>query len=260
MPHPIRNLLLILTLILPDGTAAGEEKEPGGTRFDMARYMQGRMVYEKNCTFCHGRRGRGDGPWAEGVEDRPRNFRSGVFKFRSTPLGFLPTDDDLRRTVRTGISGTMMPAFKKLSATDLDAVILYIKNLSTRWNRPELKSRPLAVPAEPGWLKDATGRRGHVSDGAALYGKTCSVCHGPLGKGDGPGSKGLRDVWGHEIVPADLSRGQFKSGPARSDLYRTIALGLDGTPMAGFKDALKPGQVWDLIAYIESLKKPADPE
>ncbi|MDG2124465.1 MAG: cytochrome c [Verrucomicrobiales bacterium] len=93
---------------------------------------RGAWSTKKNCVFCHGRRGRGDGPWAKGVEEKPRDFRSGIFKFRSTPAGFLPTDDDLRRTVRTGISGTMMPAFKKLTTTALDAVIVYIKSLSTR--------------------------------------------------------------------------------------------------------------------------------
>lgn len=249
-----RPVVIALTFILaPSAPASGAEKS------DMARYMQGRMVYEKNCVFCHGRRGRGDGPWAKGVEDKPRDFRSGIFKFRSTPVGFLPTDDDLRRTVRTGISGTMMPAFKKLTATDLDAVIVYIKNLSTRWSRPALKTDPLPTPAVPSWIKDPAARPVHIAAGGALFAKTCSVCHGATGKGDGPGSSGLKDVWGHGILPADLSTGRFKSGPGRSDLYRSISLGLDGTPMAGFNDSLKPEQVWDLIAYIESLKKPTKP-
>ena len=169
------------------------------------------------------------------------------------------TDDDLRRTVRTGISGTMMPAFKKLTTTDLDAVIVYIKSLSTRWGRPGLKTDPRPTPAEPSWIKDPTVRSVHAAAGGALFAKTCSVCHGASGKGDGPGSGGLKDVWGHAILPADLSTGRFKSGPGRSDLYRSITLGLDGTPMAGFNEALKPSQVWDLIAYIESLKIPTKP-
>lgn len=260
MPRPtwLTTVLLTLTLTPTGFSHAGDGT--GGAKFDMARYMQGRMVYEKNCIYCHGRRGRGDGPWAEGVEDKPRDFRSGIFKFRSTPVGFLPTDDDLRRTVRTGISGTMMPAFTKLTEADLDAVILYIKNLSTRWNRPELKSEPQKTPDPPAWMKDGASAPAHAKAGAGLYSQTCSVCHGPLGKGDGPGSKGLKDVWGHRILPADLSTGRFKSGPARTDLYRTISLGLDGTPMVGFKGALKPGQIWDLIAYIESLKAPTPTE
>ena len=42
---------------------------------------------------------------------KPRDFTKGIFKFRTTPLGSLPTEADLMRTIRTGVSGTMMPTF-----------------------------------------------------------------------------------------------------------------------------------------------------
>ncbi len=75
------------------------------------------------------------------------------------------------------------------------------------------------------------------------------------GVGDGPGAKGLRDVWGFASSPADLTSPSHKSGNSPEDLFRTIALGLDGTPMAGYRPALSDAAIWDLVAYIRSIEK-----
>ncbi|MEM7015058.1 MAG: cytochrome c, partial [Verrucomicrobiota bacterium] len=81
-------------------------------------------------------------------------------------------------------------------------------------------------------------------------------CHGADGEGDGPAAaEGFVDVWEHPIKPADLTRPHHKSGDGSQDLFRTIALGLDGTPMVGFSAALKEEQIWELVAYVRSIKK-----
>ena len=49
--------------------------------------MRGRMVYDANCAVCHGPRGDGNGMAAHMFRVRPRDFREGLFKFRSTPSG-----------------------------------------------------------------------------------------------------------------------------------------------------------------------------
>ena len=225
---------------------------------DVRSYLQGHDVYNRMCVPCHGRRGRGDGEWAKAsLEFKPRDFRSGVFKFRSTPAGFLPTKDDLRRTIRNGISGTAMPAFKKLTDAEVDAVIVFLQSFSPRWRDPERHAKPVELPELPGWYHDEKKKAVWVAGGRTLFGQHCVVCHGGKGKGDGPGAKGLKDEWGNDIVPADLSKGHHKSGDTPQDLYRTIALGLDGTPMAGFGEALEEVSIWSLVAYIESIEAPA---
>ncbi len=65
---------------------------PGG---DGAPPRWARRVYEVNCAACHGVESDGNGPAARMFVTRPRDFRSGIFKFRSTPSGSLPTDEDL---------------------------------------------------------------------------------------------------------------------------------------------------------------------
>ncbi|MGH7318661.1 MAG: cbb3-type cytochrome c oxidase subunit II, partial [Candidatus Rokuibacteriota bacterium] len=59
---------------------------------------RGKEVYERRCVGCHGQNGDGNGPVATFLDPRPRDFRLGAFKFRTTPSGSLPTDGDLYRT------------------------------------------------------------------------------------------------------------------------------------------------------------------
>ena len=72
---------------------------------------QGRSIYFRRCSFCHGLLGDGNGPAADYLDPRPRDFTLGTFKFRTTQSGELPTDEDLFRTVSRGLSGTGMQAF-----------------------------------------------------------------------------------------------------------------------------------------------------
>ena len=66
------------------------------------------------------------------------------------------------------------------------------------------------------------------------------------------------DVWEHPIVPANLGLPHHKSGDSMDRLFRTIALGLDGTPMVGFRGTLQDDQIWNLVAYIKSLERPQE--
>jgi hypothetical protein len=48
----------------------------------------------------------------------------------------------------------------------------------------------------------------------------------------------------------------LKRGSDPSETYRTIVTGLDGSPMPSYADALDPGQVWALVAFLETLVPP----
>ena len=56
----------------------------------------------------------------------------------------------------------------------------------------------------------------------------CWECHGQTGKGDGEKAAGLKDDLGFPIPPANLTTGQFKSGPNVKDIFRTMSTGLSG--------------------------------
>ena len=52
-------------------------------------------LYFEHCAVCHGPDGRGNGPAAPSMIPRPRDFTQGVYKYKSTPPGTPPSDDDL---------------------------------------------------------------------------------------------------------------------------------------------------------------------
>lgn len=89
-------------------------------------------LYREHCAHCHGVTGDGAGPTAEFLNPYPRDYRSGTFKFKSTPKGARPTHDDLRRILINGISGTAMPSFKMLPENEIDSLIHYLRYLSIR--------------------------------------------------------------------------------------------------------------------------------
>ena len=206
---------------------------------------RGRQVYERYCIQCHGTRADGAGEVARWAQPKPRDFRQGVYKFRSTPYGSLPTTADLDRVIQDGLYGTYMPPFYALSSRPRRDVIAYLQTLSPRW-RTEQPGTPIAVPDEPAPTEEA------VTRGRELFGANCSTCHGD-GTGNGPQAAALADVWGAPIRPADLTEGRTKSARTARDIYLRIMTGINGTPMPGFAGALAPEQVWQIAHYIQAL-------
>lgn len=246
---------LVLLLMMVVALSAAEENRPAAFQPpDDTLYAQGRYVYQRNCLTCHGTRGDGKGDMAEGMFPKPRPFASGIFKYRSTPIGFLPTDADLARTVRNGISGTSMPAFANLSDREIRVVTEYIKFFSPKWRRPENYATPVRIPPLPGWFADTKARGKRSTQGRALYTTSCAPCHGERGDGNGPSSATLLDEWEQPAPPADLRQPAVRSGPAFEDLYRALATGIAGTPMPSFADGFTDEQRWEIIAYIATLR------
>lgn len=250
--------MLVVGLSL--GIEAMPEPAEGGRGPQVAevpeeRILAGRHVFERQCATCHGKWGDGRGEMAEGMRPRPRRLTSGIFKYRSTPSGFLPTDEDLRRTIRNGVGGTAMPAFGGLPERDIESVVAYVKTLSSRWRRATNQAEAVVLGPEPGWFGDAEARRPHVIAGSALYGRLCVPCHGAGGAGDGPSAGMLEDAWGEPIRPADLRQPLSRSGPGWRDLYRTLTTGLDGTPMMGFGETTTAEERWELVAFIRERKE-----
>ena len=224
----------------------------------------GKQVYERRCLGCHGVNGDGNGPAATFLYvQRPRNFNNAVFKFRMTKEP-VPTDGDLLRTITRGVRGTAMPAWYSLPLEDRLAVIQYIKYvLAVDRSNP---SKPYAFfteepPGEPLYIgKPPAPTQQLLEHGKEVWEQAkCWECHGKTGKGDGEKAAGLKDDDHFTIVPADLTRGQFKSGPAVEDIFRTISTGLSGTPMPTYRDSISEDDRWALSYYILALSAYTDP-
>ena len=246
-------LLTTASLLAPLAVLrGGEEAKPGEISFKA--YLQGREVFQGNCVICHGERGDGNGEMAKDLPIKPRSFREGWFKFRSTPYDKLPTDEDLRRTIKGGLSGTAMGAFKTFRAEELDAVIAYVKTFSRRWRKAENHAAAMAFPREPEWFVRQEELRTHAERGRAIFTVTCVACHGAQGDGTGPAAQGLKDSWGHAVKPADLRSPHLRCGDGPADIFRILSTGMSGTPMVSFAQALTEDQRWDVAAHILSIR------
>ncbi len=89
-------------------------------------------LYREHCVHCHGITGDGAGPTAAFLNPYPRDYRRGIFKFKSTPNLTPPTDDDLHRTLFEGLPGTSMPSFKLLPRNELESLVHYVRYLAIR--------------------------------------------------------------------------------------------------------------------------------
>ena len=217
-------------------------------------FSQGKYVYERNCVICHGDRGDGRGQMGLTMDVRPRDFRSGLFKYRTTGGNLLPTTDDLLKTVRQGITGTAMPIFGHLPERDLRAVVEYIKFFSPRWNDPKNYGPALPNEPSPDWMDDGEKLKEQRKKGAELFTISCVPCHGPEGKGDGPNAAQLVDFWERPIKPGNLRAERLRHGDESADWYRVLTTGISGTPMPVFGESLTPEQRWQIIAYLQELR------
>jgi mono/diheme cytochrome c family protein len=216
--------------------------------------LHGHFVYTRQCAVCHGRRGDGRGEMGLTLQPRPRDFTRGLFKYRSTPSGHLPTNDDLIRTIREGIPDTAMPIFGNLPARDVQAVVDYVKTFSPRWRQPENYAPPVSIPPRPSWFSDATALPGRAAQGRVFFETACASCHGT--KGDGAGMvTNLVDSSGQPTPARDLRQPFIRSGRRPEDIYKALVTGLDGTPMPSFAESTTEEQRWELIAYIEQLRR-----
>lgn len=239
--------------------AAGPGRAAEPAEVDFNRYLEGKYLFGRHCVVCHGPRGDGGGELAPSLKPRPRSFREGMFKFRTTPFGSLPTDEDLRHTIKHGLSGTAMGMFAHLGDDEVTSLIAYVKSFSRRWRRAEDRAEPMTFPAKPAWFDEGKALAERAAKGRTWYAVHCLACHGPEADGRGPAAAPLKDIWNQPARPSDLRQPHLRSGDRPEDLYRTLATGLNGTPMVSFEATLTPEQRWEIIAWLQTRKLPAGP-
>ena len=217
----------------------------------------GKAIYKRACMPCHGIQGDGKGPAAaKDFEPLPRDFTQGVFKWRTTVSGALPTDEDLDRTIRVGIPGTEMVGWGGIfSKEERLAVIQYIKTFSIYFQDPDyqlVSEDYVNIPTER--LFPTT--KESIAAGKETFEKKreCWKCHGHLGRGDGPSANNLKDDWNNPIKPYDLTQGYYRGGKNDRDIYRAFTTGLNGTPMPAFAE-LTIEERWQLVDYVKSLEQ-----
>jgi mono/diheme cytochrome c family protein len=233
-------------------------------------------MYRQQCAHCHGNEGGGNGPTADFLNPRPRDYRHGVFKFTAVKDKAAPRRSDLLYILEQGVTGTAMPSFARFSHAELNGLVDYVRLLSMRG----MVERSLAIsaaddePVTPELVletyADVFDRWANADEKFVAYegdvppstpeaiarGKAhfmnaatgnCFSCHGASGRGDGEAAFELneegervsayQDDWGHDIVPRNLTYGIFRGGKRPIDIYRRIYSGINGGPMPAVGEA-----------------------
>ncbi|MFQ5437849.1 MAG: c-type cytochrome [Paracoccaceae bacterium] len=258
----ISALAAAVVLLAVSGVPGQAKNVPSGPMPEATEAFveKGHATYIRRCSFCHGLLGDGNGPAADYLDPRPRDFTLGTFKFRTTQSGELPTNEDLFRTVSRGLNGTAMQAFDSdvikngLSEEERWQVIAYVKTFAQEFDDPELDpvatGKVISLPANPAPFNEAT-----IAQGKEVFLKAkCWSCHGKLGRGDG--NKEFRqDDWGFPIRIRNVTQPwKIKAGSEVADIYTRFTTGINGTPMPSFVKTLTEEERWALANYIKSLQ------
>ena len=242
----MKRLALLTTLLLL--AAPSLSAQDLGT--DEQR-TNGKQIYDQKCAHCHGENGDANSVATPYLRPAPRDFTSGIYKFRSTSSVDLPTTEDIKRSIRDGMPYTSMPAWEGiLSETEIANLAYYLKTFNKDFDSDFGSPTPIDIPSAPSFSE------ANLERGQQVYEENqCLDCHGDSGRGNGKSAATLNDDWGYPIRPADLTkRWTFRASATREDIYRTFISGLTGSPMPSYEDMPEQDR-WALVDYIWALSE-----
>ena len=184
---------------------------------------EGRALFNQHCSACHGNEGRG----GVGVPLSLPAFINSV------------SDEYLKRTIRHGRPGRIMPAFTRLSDAQVNAIVAYARSWTAS---PAIEFNPAPIV-------------GNSENGKVLFGQRCAQCHGE----DGKGGKGTGVTFSRErdlpIIAPALNNPGFLASASDTMIKNTVMHGREGTPMVSMLQAgLKEQEINDLVSYIRSFQ------
>ncbi|MDX1964237.1 MAG: cytochrome c [Pirellulales bacterium] len=256
----VANLLTALFGTPDDPYLPPELQADGGLDINLVRRAAGPVgsdvsrkkngLYREHCVHCHGISGDGMGTTAAFLNPYPRDYRPGLYKFKSTSSDtpVRPTHDDLMRTLVEGLPGSSMPSFRLLPDQDREALVEYVKYLTVRGETElalyqmvndefpgEDESLPqdqetivalartnvdkwinsLAQTIEPPTPPANFGTAESIALGRAAFFDAkkgnCTSCHGTTALGDG--QLIVKDEWSKSVVEARTVAGEGTENP-----------------------------------------------
>ncbi|MCE9682574.1 c-type cytochrome [Halomonas alkalisoli] len=221
----------------------------------------GRTIYMKNCSVCHGESGDGRSGARFGLNPPPSSFTENYHGDRDRMLG----------AVIAGVPGTAMVGWSgRLSQVEIEAAVDYLLDevVSTGRGAPQssgaLSIRDLigeeavaphggvdphgAMPRESSRETVPAARRPPPvdSEAAQLYARNCSVCHGEDGTGALWGRQGFNQP------PVDFTDSAATEGMNREAMIAIATHGKPGTAMVGFGGRLSSEAIESIVDYIRA--------
>ncbi len=184
----------------------------------------GQALYEEHCSACHQMEGQG------GIGLPLMNAKLSDV-----------SDLYLRKTIRLGRPGRVMPAFQKMSDAQVDAIVKFLRDSSGTVART-FTDEPVV---------------GDAANGEKLYTEHCVKCHGEDGSGEGEGTGvTLSRERTFLVMPASISNSGFLASASDQMIKQVIINGrrLSGMPSFGH-DRLQESEINDLVAYVRSFEE-----
>ncbi len=186
----------------------------------------GDELFARHCSACHGSEGMG----GVGVPIALPSFINSV------------SNVYLKKTIRHGRPGRIMPAFDALSDAQVGAIIKHMRG----WT------------GKPAPNEDRTPVVGNSKHGAVLFASHCARCHGK----DGQGGKGTGVTFSRKrnlpIIAPALNNAGFLAAASDNMIRNTITFGRKGTPMTSMLvNGLSEEDINDLVAFIRSYEPSA---
>ncbi len=201
---------------------------------------EGKHIFIRECMVCHGDSGRGDGPYAEGLQPSPPDFGDGSYGDY--------TDADYFWRISEGLPWSAMPTWKlQYSEEDRWKLVHYLRAIFA-----QTEEKPPA-PEEgedflyPDVYHSQTYPEGvSYERGKELFLTTCAHCHGVAG--DGQGWDGLY----LDPQPADFRemRNEEMTPEAQGEHLAKVTFGIQDTAMPSWGEFLPEEQRWDVIKYL----------
>jgi mono/diheme cytochrome c family protein len=178
---------------------------------------RGSLVFQRECSGCHGPAGKGDGPAKDSLFILPRNLSTARFSNAS-----------LSKALWHGVPGSAMPGFHDLPLSDLRALVAFVQAAGP----PKTGEPPLDAKTK--------------SQAEALYQKHCVQCHGNQGQG--------LSAFATTIAPAPTAFRQVQ--PTLAYAEKVLADGVPGTAMIPWKTKLTSDERSLLARYVRAFFSP----
>lgn len=210
------------TLLLPALAGAAAMLLSNIAAAEMVKAYEGRKLFNTYCFLCHGVDGKGAGPLAKSLKEKPKNLVANA-KLRELSLR------EMSRTIKgKGAHGGIseMPQWGVvLSEPQIESIASYVMFLQ----------------------RSKTPLRGDPELGRVTYERYCVACHGMGGTGDGVMTKVL------PIKPTNHTSKAMAELTDR-DLIAVISEGSkEDKYMPGWKDVLTAEEIDGVVSYIRLL-------